>query len=82
MMEVKQRYVIKFLDTKKFNLSGIGAELASVYGEQAYAKKAVEYWAHQVKLAKTVMEDDVKADCPPLDDIDERIPVCLSHKSF
>jgi hypothetical protein len=36
-------YVIKFLHTKKFNFSAIVAELAPAYGEQTYAKKAVEY---------------------------------------
>jgi hypothetical protein len=35
MTEVEQRYAINFLHTKKFNLSGILAELAFVYGKQA-----------------------------------------------
>jgi ABC-type proline/glycine betaine transport system substrate-binding protein len=56
MTEVEQRYVIKFLHTTKFSLSEIVAEFASVDGEQASAKKAVEYWMHQVKLGRTVME--------------------------
>jgi hypothetical protein len=34
--------VIKFLSAKKFTLNGIRAELASICGKQAYAKKAVE----------------------------------------
>jgi hypothetical protein len=41
--EIEQRYVIKFLCAKKFVFDRILAELALVYGEQAYAKKAVEY---------------------------------------
>jgi hypothetical protein len=41
--EVEQRSVIKFLRTKKFSLSGIVAEFASVSEEQASAKKLVEY---------------------------------------
>jgi hypothetical protein len=48
--------VIKFLDTKQFVPDRIVAELASVYGEQAYAKKAVKYWIHQVELGKSDMD--------------------------
>jgi hypothetical protein len=43
MNEIHQRYVIKVLDAKKFALDRIVAELASVFGEQAYVKKGVEY---------------------------------------
>jgi hypothetical protein len=46
MSEIEQRYVIKFLYVKKFALDRIAAERASVYGEQAYAKKTVEHWIH------------------------------------
>jgi hypothetical protein len=70
MTEVEQREVIKFLHTKRFNLSGIVAELALVSGEQAHAEKAVGYWVHQVKLGTTGMENEVKPGGPPLEDID------------
>jgi hypothetical protein len=80
MTEVKQRYVIKFLDTKKFILNGIVADLASVYEEQADAKKAVEHWVHQVKLGRTSMEDEANPGRLPLDDIDGRILACLSRE--
>jgi hypothetical protein len=42
MSEIEKRYVVNFLNAKKFALDRIVAELASVYGEQAYAKRAVE----------------------------------------
>jgi hypothetical protein len=41
--KIDQRYVIKFLDAKKVALDRITAELASVCGEQAPAKRAMEY---------------------------------------
>jgi hypothetical protein len=69
MTEVKQTCVIKFLSAKKFTLSGIVAELASVSREEADAKKAVEYWVHQVKLGRTTMENEVKPGHLPLDDL-------------
>jgi hypothetical protein len=74
--------VIKFLHTKKFTLNEIVAELASMYGEQTDTKKAVEYWVHQVKLARTIMEDGVKPGCPPLNDIDGRILTRFSRQSY
>jgi hypothetical protein len=43
MSEIEQRHVIRFRYAKKFALDRIVAQLASVYGEQADAKKAVEY---------------------------------------
>jgi hypothetical protein len=43
MTEIEQRYVIRFRDAEKFSLNRIVAELASVSGEQADAKKVVEY---------------------------------------
>jgi hypothetical protein len=82
MTEVEQRYLIKSLHAKKFHFSGIVAELASADGEQACAKKPVEYWVDQVKLGRTVMENEVKPGRPPLEDIDERILACLSHEPF
>jgi hypothetical protein len=78
---IKQRYVIKFLCAKKFVLDRIVAKLASAYGEQAYAKKAVEYWIQQVKLGRLDMEDKVKHGRPPLGDVDVRILACLGHGS-
>jgi hypothetical protein len=74
--------VIKFLYAKKFTLDRSVTELASVYGEQTYAKKAVEYWIHQVKLGRSDMEDEAKHGRPPLDNVDARILACFSHKSF
>jgi hypothetical protein len=80
MTEVEQRCVNEFLDAKKFTLIEIAAELASVDGEQAYAKKAVEYLVHQVKLGKTMMEDEMKMDRQPLDDVARRILTCLRRE--
>jgi hypothetical protein len=54
MNKIEKRYVITFLDAKKFALDRSMAELASVYGEQTYAKQAVEYWTHQVKLGSQI----------------------------
>jgi hypothetical protein len=79
MSEIEQRYVIKFLYAKKFALDRIVVELAPVYGEQGYAKKAVEDWIHQVKSGRPDMEDGAKHGHPPLDDVDARILACLSH---
>jgi hypothetical protein len=81
MNEIDQRYVIKFLDTKKFVPDRIVAELASVYEEQAYAKKAVKYWIHQVKLGKSDIEDESKHG-PPLDNVDARTLAGFSHEPF
>jgi hypothetical protein len=80
--EIEQRRAIKFLYAEKFALDRILAEFASVSGEQAYAKKAVEYWIHQVELGRSDMEDEVKHGRPPHDDVDARILACLSHESF
>jgi hypothetical protein len=74
--------VINFLHTKKFNLSGIIAELATADGEQACAKKAVENWVHQVKLGRTAMEDEMKPGRLLLDDLHGRILACLSCEPF
>jgi hypothetical protein len=41
--EIEQRYVITFLHAKKCGLDQIVAELASVYREQAHAKKVMGY---------------------------------------
>jgi hypothetical protein len=82
MTEVEQRYVIKVLNAKKFTLNGIITELALVYGEQAYAKKVVEYSVHQVKLGRTTMEDEVKLGRLPLDDNDGRILTCLIRAPY
>jgi hypothetical protein len=60
LSEIEQRYVLEFLCAKKFALDRIVAELTSVYEEQAYAKTAVEYWIHQVKLGRSDMEDEVR----------------------
>jgi hypothetical protein len=82
MTEGEQRYVIKFLDAKKFTLNRIVAEIVSVYGEQAYTQKAVVHWVHQVKLGSLTMEDEVNPSPLPLDDIDRRILVCLSREPY
>jgi hypothetical protein len=74
--------VTKFLYAKKFALDRIVAELALVYGEQVYAKKAVEYWIHQVKLGKSDLGDEAKHRRPPFDDVDARILVWLSHETL
>jgi hypothetical protein len=79
---VGQKYVIKFLDAKKFALNGIVAAGTSVHGEQTPAKKAVKYWAHQVKLGQTTMEDEVKPAHLPLDDIEGRIMAYLSREPY
>jgi hypothetical protein len=80
--KIEQRYVIEFLDAKKFALDRITAELASVYGEQAYAKKVVEYWIHQINLGRSDLEDEAKHGPPPLGDVDARILAGLSHEPF
>jgi AraC-like DNA-binding protein len=82
MNEIEHRYVIKFLCAKKFALNRTEAELVSVPGEQAYEKKAVEYWTHQIKMGQSDMEDEAKHIRPPLGDVDARILACLSHESF
>jgi hypothetical protein len=82
MSEIEQRDVIKFLYAKKVALDRIPPELAPVGGEQAYAKKAVEYWIHPAKLGGSDMEDEAKHGRPPLDDVDVRILACLSHQPF
>jgi hypothetical protein len=82
MSKIKQKYMIKFLDAKKFAPDQIVAGLASVDGEQAHEKKAVEYWIHQVKLGSSDMEGEAKHGRPPLDDVDARIQACLSHELF
>jgi hypothetical protein len=82
MTEVEHRYVIKFLHTRKFSLSRIVTELASVYGEQPSAKKVVEYSVHQVRLGRTFLEDQVKPGGPSLDDIGGRILTCLNFEPF
>jgi hypothetical protein len=81
MTEVEQRPVIKFLFVKKFTLNGIAAWIASVYGEQPYRKKAVEYWGDQAKPGRTTMEAKMKPGRLPLDDIEGRILACLSRES-
>jgi hypothetical protein len=43
MSEIEQRYVIRVLCAQKFAFDRIVAELASVDGEQTYAKEAVEH---------------------------------------
>jgi hypothetical protein len=45
MTEIEQRYLITFLHAKTLGLGQIVAELASVYGEQADAKKARIQWS-------------------------------------
>jgi hypothetical protein len=80
MSEIDQRYEIKFLYSKKFALDRIVAELASVSGEQAYAKKMVEYCIQQIKLGRSDMEDEAKHGRPPLDDVDARIMACPSYE--
>jgi hypothetical protein len=82
MSEIEQRYVIKFFDVKRFALDRIVAEFASVSGEQASAKKAVEYWIQQVKFGRLDMKEEGKHGHPPLDDVDARILACLSHELF
>jgi hypothetical protein len=82
MSQIEQKYVIKFLDAKKFALGRIVGELASVDGEQAYTKKAVEYWIHPVKLERSDMEDEAKHGRAPLDDVDARILACFSREPF
>jgi hypothetical protein len=82
MSEIEQRYVIKFLYAKKFGLDRILAELALINGEQADAKKAVEYWINPVKLGRSDMEDEAKHGRLPLDNADAKILACLSHDSF
>jgi hypothetical protein len=74
--------MIKFLCAEKFALDRIVAELASVDGEQADAKKAVEYWIRQVELGQSDMEDEAKHGRPPFDDVDARILACLSYEPF
>jgi hypothetical protein len=44
--EIKKSNMVKFLGVGKFALKLIVTELASAYGKQADAKKAVEYWIH------------------------------------
>jgi hypothetical protein len=56
------------------------AELASVNGEQADVKKAVEHWIHRVRLRKTDMEDPTMPDCLLLHGVDARILACISHE--
>jgi hypothetical protein len=82
MSEIAQRHVIKCLYAKKLALDRIVAELTLFYGEQATAKKAVEYWIDQVKLGTSDMEDEAERDRPPLYDADARILACLSHEPF
>jgi hypothetical protein len=79
MSNIEQRYVIKCLYAKKFALDRIMAELASVDGKQIYAKKAMEYWIHQVKLRRSDMENEAKHGCPLFDVVHARILACLSH---
>jgi hypothetical protein len=80
MNEIEKRYVIRFLDAKKFALDRIVAELALVHGEQAYAKKPVGCCIHQVKLERSDMEDKAKHGRPPLDNVDARSLAYLSHE--
>jgi hypothetical protein len=82
MSEIEKRYVAKSLNAKKFALDRIVAELASVSGEQADTKKAVEYWIRQIKLGRSDMEDEAKDSRPPLDHVDARILACLGHEPF
>jgi hypothetical protein len=74
--------VIQFLYAEKLALGRIVAKLASVYGEQASAKKAVEDWIHQLKLRRSDMEGEAKYRRPVLQDTGARIIVCLSHEPF
>jgi hypothetical protein len=82
MSETEQRHVIKVLDVKKFAFDRVTAKLVSVYAEQIYAKNAVEYWIHQVKLGRSEMEDEAMHGRPPLGDVDARILACLSYEPF
>jgi hypothetical protein len=82
MSEIEQRYVIKCLYAKKLGLDPIVAERASVYGEQAHTKKAVEYWIHVIKLARSDMEEEAKRARLPFDNVDARILACLNHEPF
>jgi hypothetical protein len=82
MSEIEKRYVIRFRSAKKFALDRIVAELALVYGEQADAKKAVEYSIHRVKVGKSHREGEAKHGRPPLDNVDARILACVSHDRF
>jgi hypothetical protein len=82
MSAIEKRYLVNFLNAKKFALDRIVAELASVYGEQAYGKKVVEYWIHQIKLGRSDMEDEAKGGRPLLDDVDARILTCLGDEPF
>jgi hypothetical protein len=64
--EIEQRCVIKFLCAKKFALDRVITESASVDGEQACAKKAVEYWIRQIKSGRLDMKDEARRERPPL----------------
>jgi hypothetical protein len=80
MTEIEQRYVIEFIHAKKFGLDQIVAQLASVCGEQAYAKK--RWRIGSAKSGRPDMEDEEKRGRLLLDDVDAIILACLSHEPF
>jgi hypothetical protein len=82
MTEIEQSYVIRFLHAKKFGYNQLTAELPSVSGEQAYIKKAVEYWTHHAKLGRSEMKDQARRSRLPLDDFKARIMARPSNEPF
>jgi hypothetical protein len=54
MAEMEQRYMIKSLHARKFEVDEIMAELASAHGEEAYATKVMEY-----RIPKSSWKDQI-----------------------
>ena len=47
--------------------------MKSVYDNNAYSLKGLEYWTHQFRLGRKMLEDEKRSGRQPLDDIDAQI---------
>jgi hypothetical protein len=69
-MEFEQHVIIKFLSTKEVSAPEIEVRLRKQYGEETYSTRTVYHWIQQFRLGRTMIEDEKRYDCPPIDDVD------------